>query len=120
MTAYRQDALRCAERLLVAGRAVWFYLGCLASPIGLCFQYPRWPFLFPPGTPKELVQIMRDAMRKAFADPEFPAEFTKLMGDGPSSLGGEELEKVIRELPRDKEVVELYKKLAGADPLPAR
>ena len=36
-------ALHGAERLLVAGRAVWFYLGCLAWPVGLCFQYPRWP-----------------------------------------------------------------------------
>ena len=33
---------------------------------------------------------------------------------------GEELEKVIKELPRDKEVVDLYQKMAGADPLPAR
>jgi tripartite-type tricarboxylate transporter receptor subunit TctC len=84
------------------------------------FQYPRWPYLFPPGTPKDRVQIIRDAMRKAFADPEFPLEYTKLMGDGPNPLGGEELEKVIKELPRDKEVVDLYKKLAGADPLPTR
>jgi hypothetical protein len=30
------------------------------------------------------------------------------------------LEKAIKELPRDKEVVQLYQKLAGADPLPAR
>lgn len=84
------------------------------------FQYPRWPYLFPPGTPKDRVQIIRDAMRKAFADPEFPAEYTKLMGDGPSPMGGEELEKVIKELPRDKEVVDLYKKMAGGDPLSAR
>jgi len=33
---------------------------------------------------------------------------------------GEELEKAIKELPREKEVVQLYQKLAGADPLPAR
>ncbi|MBF8300793.1 MAG: hypothetical protein HW394_1163, partial [Acidobacteria bacterium] len=36
------------------------------------FQYPRWPYIFPPGTPKDRVQIVRDAMAKAFADPEFP------------------------------------------------
>jgi hypothetical protein len=42
------------------------------------------------------------------------------MGDGPNPLGGEELETAIKELPRDKEVVELYKKLAGGGPLPAR
>jgi tripartite-type tricarboxylate transporter receptor subunit TctC len=84
------------------------------------FQYPRWPYVFPPGTPKERVQIIRDAMRKAFADPEFPAEYRKLMGDDPAPLGGEELERAIKELPRDQEVVQLYKKLAGPDPFPAR
>jgi hypothetical protein len=84
------------------------------------FQYPRWPYIFPPGTPKERVQIMREAFRKAFADPEFPGEYTKLMGDKPNPLGGEELEQVIKELPRDQEVVQLYKKLAGPDPFPSR
>jgi len=52
-------------------------------------------------------------MRKAFADPEFPKEFHKLMGDDPAPLGVEELERAIKELPRDKEVVQLYQKLAG-------
>jgi tripartite-type tricarboxylate transporter receptor subunit TctC len=84
------------------------------------FQYPRWPYIFPPGTPDEPVRIIRAAMRKAFADPEFPVEYKKLMGDPPAPLGGEELEQAIKELPRDKEVVELYKKMAGGDPLPAR
>jgi hypothetical protein len=31
-----------AERLLVAGRALWFYLGTLVWPVGLTFIYPRW------------------------------------------------------------------------------
>ena len=59
-------------------------------------------------------------MRKAFADPESNKEFHKLMGDDPAPLGGEELEKAIKELPRDKEVVQLYQKLAGANPFPVR
>ena len=84
------------------------------------FQYPRWPYLFPPGTPNEPVKIIREAMRKAFADPEFPVEYKKLMGDPPAPLNGEEVERAIKELPRDKEVVELYKKMAGGDPLPSR
>jgi hypothetical protein len=42
------------------------------------------------------------------------------MGDDPAPMGGEELERAIKELPRDQEVVQLYKKLAGGDPLPAR
>jgi len=30
------------ERVLLAGRAVWFYLTTLAWPAGLVFTYPRW------------------------------------------------------------------------------
>jgi tetratricopeptide (TPR) repeat protein len=35
-------ALTLAERVLVAGRAFWFYLGKLVWPAGLTFFYPRW------------------------------------------------------------------------------
>lgn len=76
------------------------------------------PFLFPPGTPPDKVKILRDAMRKAFADPEFKAEFKKMVGEEPEPLAAEDLEKAIRELPRDRETVELFNKLSGADPLP--
>lgn len=31
-----------AQRILIAGRALWFYVGKLAWPDGLCFIYPRW------------------------------------------------------------------------------
>ena len=84
------------------------------------FQYPRWPYLFPPGVPKERVGIIREAMRKSFADPEFSAEFKKLMGDDASPVNGEDLERAIRELPRDPDVIQLYNKMAGPDHLPAR
>ncbi|MFH1278608.1 MAG: tetratricopeptide repeat protein [Candidatus Eisenbacteria bacterium] len=30
------------ERLLVAGRALWFYLGKLLVPVNLAFNYPMW------------------------------------------------------------------------------
>jgi hypothetical protein len=76
------------------------------------------PFLLPPGTPPDKVQILRQAMRKTFADPEFYAEFKKLVGEEPTPLLPEELEKAVRDLPRDREVVELFNKLSGADALP--
>lgn len=46
-----------AERVLIAGRALWFYAGKLAWPQDLCFVYPKWQvdagdwrqYLFPAG-----------------------------------------------------------------------
>jgi len=81
------------------------------------FQYPRWPIHLAPGTPKELVQILREAVAKTFKDPGFQQEFKKLMGREPTPLSGEEVEKAVRELPRDAEVIALYKKLADPGPL---
>ena len=54
-------------------------------------------FTLPPGTPKDRVIILQDVM-----------------------LTPEDMDKAIREIPRDRDVVELFKKLAGADPLPPR
>jgi tripartite-type tricarboxylate transporter receptor subunit TctC len=84
------------------------------------FMYPRWPYVLPPATPVEIVKTLREAMNKSFKDPGFTQEFKKLMGGEPSPLTGEEVEASIRELPRDPEVIGLYKKMAEHGPLPPR
>ena len=84
------------------------------------FRLSGQSFFFPPETPRERVQILREAMRKTLTDPEFSKEFHKLTGDDPTPLMPEALEKAIREMPRDADVVELFNKLAGPGPLPAR
>ena len=84
------------------------------------FRIAGQNFFLPPGVPKDRVQILQGAMRKTFSDPEFSKEYQKISGETASPLMPEALEKVIRELPRDSTVIELFNKLAGADPLPAR
>jgi tripartite-type tricarboxylate transporter receptor subunit TctC len=84
------------------------------------FDYPRWPYIVAPGTPKELVNILREAMAKSFKDPGFAKEFKKLTGVDPSPLAAEAIDGAIRELPRDAETVALYKHLADPRPMPAR
>jgi tripartite-type tricarboxylate transporter receptor subunit TctC len=77
-------------------------------------------FVLPAGTPKDRVDILRDAMHKTFSDQEFQAEFQKLVTDEASPLTSEELTKIIREMPRDPEIVEMLRKFSGVDALPSR
>ena len=84
------------------------------------FRIAGQNFFLPPGVPRDRVQILADAMRKTLSDPEFLKEYQKLSGEAASPLAAEALDKVIKELPRDANVVELFNKLGGADPLPAR
>jgi tripartite-type tricarboxylate transporter receptor subunit TctC len=78
------------------------------------------PFILPPGTPKDRVEILEQAMQRTFKDPEFPKYFKKLVDDDPSPLRAAELARLIREMPRDAEVLELIKKFSGAGQLPPR
>lgn len=84
------------------------------------FRQAGQNFFLPPAVPKERAQILLDAMRKTLSDPDFSKEYQKVSGETARPLMPEALEKVIRELPRDAAVVELFNKLAGADPLPTR
>jgi tripartite-type tricarboxylate transporter receptor subunit TctC len=84
------------------------------------FRQAGQNFFLPPGVPKERAQILVTAMGKTLSDPEFLKEYQKLSGEEASPLRAELLEKVIRELPRESEAVELFNRLVGADPLPAR
>jgi hypothetical protein len=84
------------------------------------FRLAGSPYILPPGTPKELVEILREAITKSFKDPEFHKEFKKLTGDVPTPLMPETMDKYIREIPRSPEIIALFHKIAGAGSLPAR
>jgi tripartite-type tricarboxylate transporter receptor subunit TctC len=78
------------------------------------------PYVLPPGTPKDRVAILEEAMRKTFKDPEFSAYFKKLVTDDASPMAAAELKKLIAEMPRDPETIDLLKKFSGSGALPPR
>jgi tripartite-type tricarboxylate transporter receptor subunit TctC len=84
------------------------------------FQGIALAVVLPPGTPKDRVQILREAVRKTLNGPDYSREYKKLLRDEPKPLMHEETEEAIRQLPRDPEVLDLFKKLSGPDPLPSR
>lgn len=69
------------------------------------------PFVLPPGTPKERVQMLRKAFMDTFNDPEFLAEAKKTNLDiGP--LSGEEIAKTVENLFKlEAPVMERLKKI---------
>jgi tripartite-type tricarboxylate transporter receptor subunit TctC len=83
------------------------------------FQLAGAPFVAPPGTPEDRAAILQQAMRRTFNDPEFLKEYKKTGDDSPP-LMPEALDKVIKGLPREAEVIELFKQIFGAGPLPPR
>jgi hypothetical protein len=84
------------------------------------FRLSGSPFILPPGVPRERVTLLQDAMTKVFKDPEFPAVFKKMVGDDAEIVFPAVMDKGIKELPRNPEVIDLLTKIAGPNPLPAR
>ena len=78
------------------------------------------PYVLPPGTPKDRVDAVQEAMRRIFKDAEFHREYRKIVGDEASPMTPDELTKAIRDTPRDPELIEWFKVFSGAGPLPAR
>jgi len=77
-------------------------------------------YVLPPGTAPERVEILREAMRAALKDPEFFQRFKTSFRVDATPLFPEEQQKMVRGTPRETEILDLYKALAGHGPLPAR
>ncbi len=84
------------------------------------FRQVGSPYILSPGTPREQVKILQDAMVKVFKDQEFSKEYLKLVGEEPTPVMPDEMEKLVKELPRDPETVALFKKINEAGQLPPR
>jgi hypothetical protein len=74
----------------------------------------------PPSTPNKLAEILRQAVRDTFKDRQFHEQYKKVIGVYPTPLMGEEQQKLVASLPRDNEVIKIFKTISGMDPLPPR
>jgi tripartite-type tricarboxylate transporter receptor subunit TctC len=74
----------------------------------------------PPNTQASLAEVLRQAFRSSFKDKQFHEQYKKVLGVSPTPLLPEDQQKLIEALPRAAEVVEVFKKIAGVDPLPPR
>ena len=74
----------------------------------------------PASTPNKLAEILRQAIRDTFKDRQFHEQYKRVLGLNPTPLMPEEQQKLVAQLPRDKEVVNAFKAIAGIDPLPPR
>jgi tripartite-type tricarboxylate transporter receptor subunit TctC len=84
------------------------------------FRVTGTPFVLPPATPKDRIDILKEAFRKTYLDPEFAKYYHKLTADDPSPLLPENHERAIRDIPRDADAIELFKIIAGPKKLPPR
>jgi tripartite-type tricarboxylate transporter receptor subunit TctC len=74
----------------------------------------------PPSTPEKLAEILRQAVRETFKDRQFHEQYKKVIGFYPTPLMPEAQQKLVAALPRDNEVIKLFKAISGIDPLPPR
>src|SRR6266542_4449884 len=84
------------------------------------FRLVGSPYILPPGTPTEIVKIYRDPLRKTFRHPASLTEAKKTSSPAGTALSPEAQAKATRYIPRESEVIALFNKLAGSEPLPLR
>ena len=77
-------------------------------------------FVLPPNTPPERVKTLKDAFAKVWNDKEFHENWRTMTKGEPSPLMPEELESMVRAIPREPQDVKLYNLISGEGPLPKR
>lgn len=75
-------------------------------------------FFAPKGIPEPALGALREGFNKLWKDTEFLKEYERITGEPADPITGEEIEQALGQIPKDPKVVEVYKQLIGAGPLP--
>jgi len=65
-------------------------------------------------------EVLQEGMRKAFKDPAFLEAYRKATGEDATPVMPEDLQRIVKEVPRDPEIVSLFNRIAGPESLPDR
>ena len=77
-------------------------------------------FVLPPNVPPDRVKTLKDAFAKVWKDQEFHDNWKTMTKGEASPLMPEELEAMVKAIPRDPQDVKLYNLIAGEASLPKR
>ncbi|MET0500522.1 MAG: hypothetical protein ABW172_03255 [Candidatus Binatia bacterium] len=77
-------------------------------------------FVLPPGAPADRVKTLKDAFAQVWKDQEFHENWKKTTQGDASPLMPQELEAMVKAIPRDAQDVKLYNLISGEAPLPKR
>jgi len=75
-------------------------------------------FLVPKGVPEATLGILQGAFQKIWNDPQFAIHYKRMTGEPLDPITEEDIQRVLQRMPKDPKVMEVYKQVIGAEPLP--
>jgi tripartite-type tricarboxylate transporter receptor subunit TctC len=75
-------------------------------------------FMIAKGAPEPAVKALNEAFERVWQDRQFAEEYRKLSGEPTDPITGPEIDQVLERMPRDPKIMEIYKQIIGAGPLP--
>ena len=80
---------------------------------------PSASVLFAPkGIPSAALKELKQAFSKVWSDSQFAEEYARLIAEPIDPISGEEIEKVLSQLPRDPKIMQIYKEISALGTLP--
>jgi hypothetical protein len=70
------------------------------------------------GIPGPALKALNDAFDRLWKDPQFAEEYKKLSGEPTDPITGLEIQQVLDRMPKEPKVMEVYKQIITAGPLP--
>jgi tripartite-type tricarboxylate transporter receptor subunit TctC len=68
--------------------------------------------------PAAALKALKEAFDKVWKDPQFLADYEQMTNEKPDPMTKEDFDELLRRMPRDPKVIETYKQLLAAGPLP--